>query len=223
MAALFFFMREGRRPSRTVAPPRAPHLPVAHGGDVHRVPPCAAAANCSRRGASLSSPALVAPSSLLFCASRVDARRWRPPVGCTSGTPPIFGQQPPFKKIARYNLRGKSSHGSAPIITAIFCGRRQLADRCGFFVVAWCRSSRDGCAPIASAQALALAPPLYHSRLATAIGACRRSDGFIRLRLGRLRARRMMVPVPSAQAASGWPTLRARPPLGGIMRTQYVV
>lgn len=206
-----------------MAPPRAPHLPVAHGGDLHRGPPCAAAANCSRRGAPLSSPALVAPSSLLFCVSRVDARRRRPPVGCTSGTPPIFGQQPPFKKIARYNLRGKSQHAAAPIITAIFCGLRQLADCRGPFIVSWCRSSRDGCAPIASAQALALAPPLYHSRLATAIGACRRSNGFIRLRLGHLCARRITVPVPSAQAASGWPTLRARPPLGGIVRPQYVV
>lgn len=186
-------------------------------------PPCAAAATCSRRGASLSSPALVAPSSLLFCVSRVDARRWRPPVGRTSVTPPIFGPRPPLKKMPRYNRRGKCPHPAAPIITGIFCGRRQLADRCGFFVVAWCRSSRDGCAPIASAQALALAPPLYHSRLATAIGACRRSDGLLRLRLGHSDPRRIIVPVPSPQAASGWPTLRARPPLGGIVRTQDVV
>lgn len=221
MAALFFFMRGRRRPSRTVAPPRAPHLPVAHGGDVHRVPPCAAAANCSRRGASLSSPALVAPSSLLFCASRVDARRWRPPVGCTSGTPPIFGQQPPFKKIARYNRRGKCPRPAAPIITAIFCGRRQLADRCGSFIVAWCRSSRDGYAPM-PAPPRCRSPPLAYARR-LAIGACRRSDGLLKLRLGHSVPRRMMVPVPSPQAASGWPTLRARPPLGGTVRPQYVV
>ena len=208
MAALFFFMCGDGGCRGTLPPPRVPPLLVALGGNWHRAPLCRCRHLLPAGGILVAGRArrYIVAFVLRVALLRSPSAARRSAVGAASHSSAFL--RPRLKNIARYKLRLKCPHYLAPLITAIFCGLRQLAAAAVCFIVSWCRSSRDGCGSIIAPPRLRSLPLAAPHRLI--IEPCRRSNRARIVRLGHCDPRRMVVPVPSPQAASCARTLRGR-------------